>query len=535
MNDLHEPPFEKLLQFRDVRKAYGQFFANDGLSFDVCKGQIHAIIGENGAGKTTAMKILFGLVKPTSGDILFKGSQRPWSDVQGALNHGIGMVHQHFMLSERHSALDNVILGDEFTKTLGSRLNPLSLMVRALRTTDRESALSKLNDLAGKVGFQIPWHKEVANLPVGVQQQVEIMKLLYADVDVMIFDEPTAVLSPPEKEKFLELLCELKKEGKTIILITHKLKDVERVSDMVTVLRRGKTVASCETKGLSVQDMADLMVGRSVSLEELPRKSHHSGRPLFVIENLTVESDGGRLFLDGIDLSLASGEVIGLAGVEGSGQRDLINFICGPSNYLDQKKLKAAKFSVFDIDALDYSREQMRTKRLAIIPPDRLLEAALPNEDLVENDLLGHDREFYKFRLPFGAWLDRASAKKNLLETLDRFDVRPRNPAARFGSLSGGNQQKLVIGREFSREPSLIICSEPTRGVDVGSTELIYREILKYRDEGSGILLVSSQIEELMALSDRIYVMFDGKFIKEFKRGEFDESRIGQAMGGIKF
>jgi simple sugar transport system ATP-binding protein len=521
-----------LLEFCEVRKFYGSMPANDGLSFKIEPGKIHAIIGENGAGKTTAMKILFGLETPTSGDILFKGSRRPWNNARGALACGIGMVHQHFMLSGRHTALDNVILGLEQAVGHFGKNRTWRSVFLAMSAIDRHSAQKKLEFIATKVGFKIPWDLPVDTLPVGTQQQLEIMKLLYAEVDTMIFDEPTAVLSPHEKETFLNLLMALREEGKTIVVITHKLQEVKLIADVVTVFRRGKSVATRSNAELNIQEMADLMVGRSVSLGELPRSDKPMGKTLLSIKNLNVSNRQGRTLLRNVDLGVSAGQVVGIAGVDGSGQRELWDFICGPKDFLTSHKLHSGEYEILGRVGLGKSRGDLRKQSMAIIPADRLRDAVLLTQDLLENDLLGHDHDFFIMKTPIGAWIDRKAARHRLNPVLSRFDVRPLDASAKIGDLSGGNQQKFVIGREFSRFPSVIFCAEPTRGVDVGSVELIHREILKYRDEGAGILLISSQLEELMALSDHIYVMFEGTIVKKFSRGSFSESAIGRAMGG---
>jgi ABC-type uncharacterized transport system ATPase subunit len=532
MSNVESSKSNPLLEFCEVRKVYGSMAANDGLSFKIEPGKIHAIIGENGAGKTTAMKILFGLEKPTSGDILFKGGRRPWDNARGALAHGIGMVHQHFMLSGRHTALDNIILGLEHSvgSSWGNRKWRSCFLT--LSTIDRQSAQKKLEFIADKVGFKIPWDSPVDRLPVGTQQQLEIMKLLYAEVDTMIFDEPTAVLSPHEKDSFLNLLLALRKEGKTIVVITHKLQEVKRIADEVTVFRRGKSVTTRRNSELSIQEMADLMVGRSVSLGELPRSDKPMGKALLSIENLNISNRQGRALLRNVDLGVSAGQVVGIAGVEGSGQKELLEFICGPKDFLTSHIIHSGEYTILGGRGLDVSRGDLRKHSMAIIPADRLREAVVVTQDLLENDMLGHDHDFFIFKTPLGAWIDRKAAGQRLKPVLSRFDVRPPEISSRIGDLSGGNQQKFVIGREFSRSPSVILCAEPTRGVDVGSIELIHREILKHRDEGAGILLISSQLEELMALSDQIYVMFEGAIVQSFSRGNFSESAIGRAMGG---
>jgi simple sugar transport system ATP-binding protein len=523
---------QPIIEFKNVTKRYGDILANDNLTFRVAKGEIHAIIGENGAGKTTAMKLLFGLEKATSGQILFNDLPKPWSGPKGALAHGVGMVHQHFMLSQSHSALDNVLLGNEFGRSSKVAPGHGGGFFSGLRVLDRDAAIRSLSALSDDLGFTIPWGRLVSDLPVGTQQQLEIIKLVWAGADVMIFDEPTAVLSPLETEKFLKLLKQLAGLGKTIIVITHKLKEVKHVADTVTIFRRGRSIETCGISKLTIQDMADRMVGRQVASGDLPRGEVESSKVVLQIENLSARSRSNLKLLENVNLKVNSHEIVGLAGVEGSGQLELVNFICGPREYRKKNQIDSGLFNLFQRDAGEMSRAEFRRKSVAIIPSDRLLEGILPSENLLENDILGHDYEFTGASFPTNLFLRRSEAKSMLASRLQEFDVRPSDPDRAIGSFSGGNQQKFVMARELTRRPKLIICGEPTRGVDVGSIERIHREILKYRDQGAAILLISSQLDELMALSDRICVMFQKCIVAEYKRGEFSESIIGRAMGG---
>jgi simple sugar transport system ATP-binding protein len=521
-----------IIEFKNVTKRYGDVLANDNLCFRVVKGEIHAIVGENGAGKTTAMKLLFGLEKPTNGEILFNGLPKPWSGPKGALDHRVGMVHQHFMLSLSHSALDNVLLGNEFRSNSDNTHRHERGPLPGLGVIDRAAATQGLEALCEELGFAIPWSCLVSDLPVGVQQQLEIIKLVWAGADIMIFDEPTAVLSPLETEKFLDLLRKLAGRGKTIIVITHKLKEVKHMADRVTIMRRGRSIETRDVSDTTVQDMADRMVGRHVVSEHLPRGSFASNEMVIQIEKLSARSRASMKLLDNINLSVNSHEVVGLAGVEGSGQLELVNLLCGPLEYRRKNHIDSGWLKLFQKDAGGMSAAAFRRSPVAIIPSDRLSEAVLLQENLVENDILGHDHEFAALSFPANLILRRSEARSKLPPRLEEFDVRPCDPDRAIKSFSGGNQQKFVMARELTRRPKLIICGEPTRGVDVGSIERIHREILKFRDEGAAILLISSQLDELMSLSDRIYVMFQKSIVAEFKRGDFSENSIGRAMGG---
>jgi ABC-type uncharacterized transport system ATPase subunit len=516
-----------LIEFSHVTKKYGTLLANDDLCFSVNKGEIHAIIGENGAGKSTAMKLLFGLETLTSGIIKVNGASQSWTSPRGAMASGLGMVHQHFMLSPVHSALDNVILGQEQLKGHRSQAR----FLKSLRPIDRKSILRELEELSAAVGFRIPWQEPVEHLPVGIQQQLEIAKLLYAGVEVMIFDEPTAVLSPEETETFLNMIRNLNQRGRTIIIITHKLREVKSIADRVTVLRRGKTVCTANCGDVTVQDMADLMVGRHVHLGELTRSEKAPGDELLCIERLTIEGLGSRPTLTDVSLSVKEGQVVGIAGVEGSGQSELFSAVLNPRRAL-RASAPNSVIRVFGQDGRILGRNLIRQQAIGVVPADRLREAVLPEETLIENELLGHDHEFAAKALSGYQWIDRKKARERLVGELKTFDVRPPDPDARLGGFSGGNQQKFVMARELSRNPKLILCSQPTRGVDVGAIEQIHGELLNRRDKGAGILLISSQLDELMALSDVIHVMYSGKIMATFNRQAFSEHAIGLAMGG---
>jgi general nucleoside transport system ATP-binding protein len=516
-----------LIEFSNVSKKYGALAANDDLSLAIARGSIHAIIGENGAGKTTAMRLLFGLETPTSGKINFNGAPKLWTSPRGAMASGLGMVHQHFMLSPVHSALDNVILGRE------NGLSTSLLLWRRLFAPIRRTQLRReLKTLAESVGFDIPWDHLVETLSVGTQQQLEIVKLLHAGVEVMIFDEPTAVLAPDETQKFLDMLLRLNKLGRTIIVITHKLKEVKAIAHHVSVLRRGKLVASVTAGEVTEQDLADLMVGRHVHLGELPRAKLALGGSLVSIKGVTIGRPGGKNILHNLSIDIPAGRIIGIAGVEGSGQNELLKFIRAPRAILKGSQSKVGTIEIFGQNAVDWSNRRVRRESIGIVPADRIREAVLPAESLLENDLLGHDHEFATGRWLGRLWLDRTKARARLIKALETFDVRPLDPDARLGRLSGGNQQKFVMARELSRNPKLILVAQPTRGVDVGSIEQIHRELLHRRDEGAGILLVSSQLEELMTLSDVIHVLFEGTITATLQRSEFHEGTIGIAMGG---
>lgn len=512
-----------IIRFEHVSKYYGTLRANDDLNFSIAAGTIHALIGENGAGKSTAMKLLFGMEQRTSGDIYVQGELAAYRSPKEALKHGIGMVHQHFMLSAVHSALDNVLLGCDAPAVGLSRLLPAGL-----RPLPRRSVLKKLKEIAEEVQFNIPWHTPVGELSVGIQQQIEIMKLLHSGVDIMIFDEPTAVLSPLEIEHFTTMLHRLKSQGKTIIVITHKLQEVKNMADHVTVMRKGKTVGTRDIVDVSVQDLADLMVGRKVLLKTDAPISAVLGPTILSLKNLTLKKNR-RTLLEDIDMDVRSGEIVGIAGVEGNGQSDLLHLLYDPGAKAQGRFELSGELNFGEENAKYWSSSDVRGFGVGIIASDRHHEGVLLDETLAENNLLGHLDEFTNHML-----INRKKLADHTQQLMTAYDVRPNNPEAIMGSLSGGNQQKFVMVRELSRKPRLLLCAQPTRGVDVGSIEQIHRELLNARTAGMGILLVSSQLDELMQLSDRLLVMCSGRVVARFARGEFDERKIGLAMGGGK-
>ncbi len=487
---------------------------------NVRAGSIHAIIGENGAGKSTAMKLLYGMFKPDAGEILIDGVAREWSSPSDAIAAGIGMVHQHFMLAGPYDPLENVVLGAEPSR--------VSFLPAFLRPIDRAGAESRLRAIARQNGFTIDWSKPVEELPVGIQQQLEIVKLLYRNARILILDEPTAVLTPQEIRELFQRLRELKAQGKTILIITHKLKEVMAVSDRVTVFRAGKTVGEVETKDTSPEELAQLMVGRRVSLHAAPPPKPELRGAALQISGLALK--GVSCPLREVSLQVRGGEVVGIAGVEGNGQSELLRAIVRPSELRGQL---TGSVRVLGTETAS-ERSALGTSEIlglgmSVIPEDRHREGLLLERPVRENFLLGLQRrkEFSKMGL-----IDRGALEAAGTRALETYDIRPRSLETEARGLSGGNQQKVIIAREFERDPRLLIAAQPTRGVDVGAIEFIHSRILQARAAGAGVLLVSSELDEILALSDRILVMFGGKVVAEYARGEADENRLGLAMGG---
>ncbi len=500
-----------LIEFRQVRKVFGSVVANDEVNLQIKSGSIHAIVGENGAGKSTAMKLLYAQYAKSAGEILFRGNTTNWKSPRDAIHAGIGMVHQHFMLAETHTALENILLESDlpFWKPYG-----------------KKEARARLTELAKKYHLEINFDALVSELSVGEQQRLEILKLLYANSEVLILDEPTAVLTPQEIIALFENLRRLRAEGKTILLITHKLKEVMQFADCVTVFRAGRVVAHREVIDTSTAELADLMVGQKVELGRpwpIPCKPREA---ILSLEEISYPSAGSKLRLDGINLQVQAGEIVGIAGVEGNGQSDLIRFLLSPKEFPHQGTIR-----LFGEPIDQCSAPQVRKKSVGLLAEDRLKEALLLNRDLEANFLLGNQGavEFQRRGI-----LQKKEILKTVHHAIEEYDVRPRKIENSARSFSGGNQQKFVVARELYRKPKFLLAAQPTRGVDVGAIEFIHRKLFEARDAGAGILLISSELEEVLRLSDRVLVMFAGKIVAEFSRATANESNVGLAMMGGK-
>jgi simple sugar transport system ATP-binding protein len=500
------------VELRGLSKRFGATLANDGVNLRVERGVIHGIVGENGAGKSTAMKMLYGLLRPDAGEIVVEGARRAWRSPADAIAAGIGMVHQHFMLAGPCSALDNVLVGAEPGRW---------------GLVDRRGARQQLEALSRRYSLPVDWDRAVEELPVGIQQRVEILKLLYRQASILILDEPTAVLTPQETKALFANLRNLCAEGKTILLITHKLREVMEFTDQVTVFRGGKVTGNVATSATSTQELADLMVGRKVMLSvDVPAGRPSQDRALEVNCLALDGQAGSQGLLSEVSFRVQQGEIVGIAGVEGNGQTELLQAILHPRE-LRCRTRGSVRFLGQDVTR--WSAGRIRELGVAVIPEDRLREGLLPERPAVENFLLGQQRTAAFSR---AGLLRRAGLGAAFARAAADYDVRPPDPRLPAGSLSGGNQQKLVIAREFGRKPRVVIAAQPTRGVDVGAIEFIHRHIVQTRDEGAGVLLVSSELDEILTLSDRILVMFDGRIAAEFRRGEATERELGLRMGG---
>jgi ABC-type uncharacterized transport system ATPase subunit len=505
-----------MIEFKNVSKTFGSVIANKNVSFKIEKGSIHALIGENGAGKSTTCKILFGLYSADSGEVEIQGKPVQFRSPIDAKAAGLGMVHQHFMLAGSMTALDHVVIEQNQKRSWFKNL---------FGRIQREELLEELNNLSEKFQMPVAWEKTIAELSVGIHQRIEILKLLYNHSEILILDEPTAVLTPQETELFFEQLRELKKSGKTIIIITHKLKEVKALADTVTVMRAGECIGSYPVAEVSVENLGELMVGSELQIVKSHRMKEATGLARLTLGDYSIKV-GNLEILKKLNLEIRPHEIVGIAGVEGNGQTELINSIVRPWMY---KGLRWGRIDFKEESILMLSSRRVRDLGIAFFPEDRLHQAVLPEGTALENFFLGqqYNEEFNRFG--FIRW---NKLRSRMWDLIQKFDVRPQSMDLPLEKFSGGNQQKLVVARELSTQPELLIAAQPTRGVDIGAMQIIHREILELRNRGSSVLLISSDLDELFKLSDRIVVLFNGQFVAQFFHYEFDEKKIGARMGG---
>lgn len=496
-----------MLELKNIKKAFGDCVANEDVSLVVHKGTIHAIVGENGAGKSTAMKIVYGFYDQDHGEIIFDGKPAVIRDPHDAIALGIGMVHQHFMLVDNMTVAENIILGAE----TGSAV-----------ILDLDKATSDIKKLSSELKLNIDPTSLIEDLSVGQQQRVELLKALYRNANFLILDEPTAVLSPQEVEEFFAILRRMKAQGKTIVIITHKLEEVLAISDEVTVMRDGRTVGRVKTSETSTKELAHMIVGRDVLLR-VEKTDPVPGHTVFEVKDLIVNGRHGAA-VDGVSFSVRAGEIVGIAGIEGNGQTELIEALSG----LRRSISGVVEFEGRSVTNL--SARRVKELGIAHIPEDRQKRGLLLDWDLSENAILG-----VHYRPPISGeagLLISSAVESRINEIIEDYDVRPKNASLAARTLSGGNQQKLVIGREFELDPKLLLVSQPTRGVDIGAIEFIHKKLIALRDKGCAVLLVSAELEEVTALSDRLLVIREGKIVGELdpKSSTFEE--IGLLMTG---
>ena len=495
------------IELLGIDKRFGSVHANKNISLSVAKGSIHGIIGENGAGKSTLMSILYGFYQADSGEIRVSGKPVSIRDSQAAIAVGIGMVHQHFMLVENFTVLENLMLGAEGGAFLGR---------------GADAARDELKRLEAEYGLDVDPDAIVEELPVGLQQRVEILKALYRGAEILILDEPTGVLTPSEADHLFKILEQLRDQGKTVLFITHKLREIMAVTDTVSVMRRGEMVATVKTKETSVEELAELMVGRRVLLR-VEKQPATPGDVLLSVKNLTVKDGRGVVMVDNVSFDVRAGEITGIAGVAGNGQSELLEAIAGIRKpvsgeiYVNGELLTAA------------NPAKLREMGLAHIPEDRHhMGLVLPFEEN-ENSMLGYHHDPLYGAGPF---LDLEAIRKDAAEKIEKYDIRPPDPRLKTANFSGGNQQKIVCAREIERDPKILIIGQPTRGVDIGAIEFIHRRIIEMRDAGKAVLLVSVELDEIRGLSDRVLVMFAGHVVGE-TAPDADEKTLGLMMAGI--
>jgi simple sugar transport system ATP-binding protein len=497
----------KMLELQKITKRFGNVIANDDLSLDIEKGQIHCLLGENGAGKTTLMKILFGLYSFDQGCIFLYGKPVNIQSPSEAIDLGIGMIHQNFMLVDRLSVAENIVAGCE--PKSGFFLN----MVRAKKDVEQ---------LSEEYGLRLDPDARVENISVGEQQRVEILKVLYRNANIFILDEPTAVLTPREVEELFSILRKLKSDGKTIIFITHKLKEAMAVSDQITVLRDGRKVETVDTSDTNPNELAKMMVGRDVILR-VDKREKHPGKTIFETRNLFATNPMSHLRLRDINLTIKEGEIVGIAGVEGNGQLELEEVLMG------LREIDEGEILLDNRDISKLNTAKRRELRMVHIPSDRFRRGLIRSQNIEKNLILGSE-----WNRPFSrrGILSQSAIREYSQRMIDEFDIRCSGSKEQIDSLSGGNQQKVIIARELSRDPKIIIAAQPTRGIDIGAIEYIHNVLIKMKDQNRGILLISAELDELMALSDRILVIYEGEIIAE--GSDFKEEELGLLMAGQK-
>jgi simple sugar transport system ATP-binding protein len=496
-----------VLELRGITKQFPGVLANDSIDFDLVRGEVHALLGENGAGKSTLMNIVYGLYKADEGEMLLKGKRVSFGSSKDAIRNGIGMVHQHFMLIPVMTVAENIILAEEPTHA---------------GLLDQAAAETKVSQLAGSFNFHIDPHARVENIGVGQQQRVEILKALYRQADILILDEPTAVLTPQEALELFGILRTLKQEGMAIIFISHKLNEVLEIADRITVLRRGKKIDTVPVGGATREGLARLMVGREVLLR-VDKTPAQPKEPLLTVENVTVLDDRELEAVRDVSFEVRAGEIVGIAGVDGNGQTELIDALTG------LRKAQSGRVVVGGKEITNEGAREALDAGLGHIPEDRHRRGLVLDFTLAENIALHDYREAPDSR--FG-WLYPGRLIARAARLLKDFDVRGGGPVTRASALSGGNQQKVVVAREIARDPRVLLAAQPTRGLDVGAIEFVHRRLVEERDEGGrAILLVSLELEEILSLSDRILVMYEGRIVGEYGP-DVTAEELGIAMTG---
>ena len=506
----HMDPGTVVIQMKDIVKKFGDFTANDHINLTVHKGEVHAILGENGAGKSTMMNVLCGLYKPTSGQIFINGKEVQFSSPKDAIDIGIGMVHQHFMLIQPFTVTENIILGMEPVKGL---------------VVDKETAKKKVLELSERYGMKVDPDAKIEDISVGMQQRVEILKVLYRGADTLILDEPTASLTPQEIEGLMEIIENLTADGKSVILITHKLKEITASSDQCTIIRQGKYIRTVKVDEVNENDLAAMMVGRDVNFK-VEKKEMTPGETVLEVRDIHAKDYRDVEILKGLNLQVRRGEIVGLAGVDGNGQTELVEVLTG------LRKAESGTVTLLGKDVFNKSPKKTFESGISSIPADRQKHGLILEFSNEDNLILQH---FEEEPYSTGGFLNRKAIREHATELMEKFDVRPRgSEGAPSRTLSGGNQQKVIIAREVTNDRELLIAVNPTRGLDVGAIEFVHKYLVEQRNKNRAVLLVSFELDEIMSLSDRIEVIFDGQITGSVSGKDADEKELGFMMAGGK-
>lgn len=493
---------------KGIVKKFGSFVANDRIDLTLHKGEIHALLGENGAGKSTLMNVLYGLYQPTDGEIFINGQKVKITDPNVAIKLGIGMVHQHFMLVEPFTVAENIILGMEPTMSLG-RL-------------DIKKAIKEVEDISNKYGLFVDPNEKIYNISVGMQQRVEILKALYRGAEILILDEPTAVLTPQEIKELIQIMKKLTQQGKSIIIITHKLKEIKDAADYCTIIRRGKGIDTVKVSDTSEAQLASMMVGREVSFK-VDKQDKEKGPIVLRLEDLVVKGNRKLDVVKGLSLELHNGEILGIAGIDGNGQSELIEAITG------LRKVESGRVLLKDKDITNKTPKEIIDSKLSSIPEDRQKRGLIMDYSVKENMILeNYNKDPFSRR----GILKHTAIIKFAKELIERFDVRPTDETQKAKELSGGNQQKVIIAREVSNDPDVLIAAQPTRGLDVGAIEFVHQSLVEQRDKNKAVLLISLELDEVMNLADRIAVIYEGKIVGVVDAKDADENTLGLLMAG---
>lgn len=501
----------------NLTKCYGEFVANDNINLSVKEHEIQCVVGENGAGKTTLMNMLYGMLQPTTGKILIHEKEVVMKNPVDAIENGLGMVHQHFKLIPSLTVFENILLGVEINKTLfKNKKSPI---------IDVKTEIYKVEELIEKNKFELNPLDKIKDVSVGSRQRVEILKMLYRNVDILILDEPTSVLTPQEADELMVRLKELKSQGKTIIVITHKLREVMELSDSVTVIKGGKVVGCAQTKDTNVRELAQMMVGHEITLTSQMERSHKKfDEVIYEAENLVATNDYGKAVVDNVSFRIHKGEILGIAGVEGNGQSELVKILTGIM------KSDSGTIKLEGKNVTNQWPHELRKGGIGIIPEDRYAQGLCGDMSISENCIAGYH---YRKDVCKAGILQTKCISSKRDEFVRDYDVRIGDLHGNVSGLSGGNAQKIIIAREMESDPKFIIACQPTRGVDIGSISFIHKQLLKFRDTGKGTLLISSELTEILSLSDRVLVMFKGKIVGEVNPKETNTTRIGLMMAGM--